>query len=75
VILGLLQADRPNDKPSLPLPDILRLNTGKHNAKLKELRLRGIIIQNCMVRSADSAVHSWYALNYDPERDAAEVRP
>jgi hypothetical protein len=70
LILALLREARARGVP-LPLPEILKLGVAQYSARMNELRGLGYIITNTMERSADGAVHSWYRLTFDPERDPA----
>jgi len=70
LLIEMLRTARANQTP-LSLPEIMGLGIAQHGARFKEIRDRGFRVENVMERKADGAVHSWYWLRFDPERDGA----
>lgn len=71
LLIEMLRTSRANKTP-LCLPEIMRAGIAQHGARLKEIRDRGFRVENVMERRSDGAVHSWYWLRHDPERDGAQ---
>jgi len=70
LLIEMLRTARANHPP-LSLPQIMGVGIAQHGARFKEIRDRGFRVENVMERRADGAVHSWYWLRFDPERDGA----
>lgn len=70
LLIGMLRATRTTKTP-LGLPAIMKAGIAQHGARFKEIRDRGFRVENVMERRPDGAVHSWYWLRHDPERDGA----
>lgn len=70
LIIAKLREARAEDR-SASLQEIMRLGIAQHGARLKELRLRGFVIENELERDGE-AVRSCYWLRHDPERDGGQ---
>lgn len=68
VLITMLRESRADGKP-LELPAIMRVGIAQHGARFNEIRARGFVIENELLRSPDGALRSRYRLTFDPERE------
>ena len=71
-VIAKLLRDRKVSGRALELPDILRAGIAQFNARICELRRRGLVIENELERAGDGQVHSRYYLRFDPEHDGRQ---
>ena len=67
VIVELLREKRALGKP-LELHEIMAVGIAQHGARMKEVRNRGFVVRNELMRSHDGRVLSRYWLDGDPEQ-------
>jgi hypothetical protein len=54
---------------ALELPEIMRAGIAQHGARLREIRERGLVVENELDRDTAGIVRSRYWLRHDPELD------
>jgi hypothetical protein len=57
----------------VPLPEVQVEAGAQHGARKKDLRRRGHVIENKMLRLPNGERWSWYRLAFDAERDKVDV--